>query len=157
MLDEHGFPNLTKSSIESLSEGIAKLQVQLTEAKELLGPIRDGLGGHVRPNNANPDKAKEGVESYETRGLRELAEWPGVVTLNTTTPLGTSYRQFTVTALLFTWVDVRDDKALEKKLEEFQPKVMDVTTSLLAAIDGVLYAFWLAIGVIEPIRATAAR
>jgi hypothetical protein len=137
---------------EVVVERVAELRTQLAQAEELLRPIRNGLGGHVRPNRANPEKDTGATESYDVRGLRTHAEWPGTITRNKTSSIGTSYREFTKIAILFVWPEVMDDVSLMKKLAEFTPRVVQTTAMLQAGIDGVLFAFWLEIGAMEPMR-----
>jgi hypothetical protein len=141
---------LQKSRHDFVVEKIRTLQTLLAEADELLEPFRQGIGGHVRPNNANPER--ETTDAYEVRGLRTLAAWPGTLTLDRNTEFGTSYRDFTKLSILFVWPEVTDDDSLKRKLEVFIPKVGAVASALQAMIDGILYAFWLEIGALDPTR-----
>jgi|CZKU01.1.fsa_nt_gi hypothetical protein len=118
---------------DPLYRGLVDLTNKLNAVETLLRPIRVALGGHVRP--------KEAATGLLTHGSSE-----GHLLVNDLNAYGTSYRDFTYLALLFVWPEVTDLAGLMGKLGTFFQPVMQETVHLLAAIDGVLHAFWLDIG-----------
>lgn len=76
-------------------------------------------------------------------GLLVHGSSEGHLHVNDLNSYGTSYRDFTYLALLFVWPDVTDLPSLMGKLGTFFQPVMQETVHLLAAIDGVLHAFWI--------------
>jgi hypothetical protein len=131
---------------------LRELKTTLDAIEDLLRPVRVALGGHVRPNSANPAKSDAAIESYDVRGLRTYARAEGVVTLNRGAAIGTCYRDFTAFAFYFVWPEATTQAALRAKIEEFVPRVEDAVRQILSAIDGVLYAFWVHVGAMEPGR-----
>ena len=115
---------------DPLYRGLVELTNKLNEFDALVRPIRDALGGHVRP--------KEAAAGLLVHGSSE-----GHLHVNDLNAYGTSYREFTYLALLFVWPDVIDFPSLMGKLDTFFQPVMRETVHLLAAIDGVLNAFWI--------------
>jgi hypothetical protein len=132
-----------------MREPVVALASRLREIEPMIKPLRDALGAHVRPNNANPDKTSE---TYDVLGLRAHAKWEGTITLNRVSLIGTTYREFTQAAYLFAWPDVTDDDALVKHAAEFQPMITRATAEVARAIDGVLYAFWMDLKAFTPLR-----
>jgi hypothetical protein len=128
-------------------QAIVRLTTKLAKVERLLLPIRNSIGAHVRPNDANPDKA---TESYEVRGLRAHGGHRGEIHLNKASAFGTSYREFTRLAPFFCWPEVVDSESLQRKLPEFIQPVVETTRHVIAGIDAVLYAFWLDIRAFPP-------
>lgn len=139
---------------EGLHRGLRDLRKKLGEVDKLLKPIRNSIGGHVRPNDANPKKGADATESIEVQGLRTHWNTPGNLQINRNPPLGTSYRDFTGIALQFAWPEVTEFEHLMTKLTTFFAPLVGATHHLLVAIDAVLYAFWLDIGAVPHPNAT---
>jgi hypothetical protein len=133
-----------------MREPVENLAAELQRIEPMIAPLRDAFGAHVRPNNANPDRKT--TEAYDVRGLRTHANWEATVTLNKLTPIGTTYREFTKMAYLFAWPEVVDEATLMKHATELQPLIAKASADVAAAIDGVLYAFWLDLKAIAPLR-----
>jgi hypothetical protein len=153
VLDTEVGPTLKKSRgplRDVLRKPIAKLSAGLAKIEPTLRPLRDALGAHVRPNDANPDRSNS--ESYDVRGLRAHAEWPAKITFNKLTPVGTSYRGFTAISFLFAWPDVTDHESLLERANTFYEPIAVLSSEVAMAIDGVLYAFWLDLKAIAPMR-----
>ena len=127
---------------------IKEVTKRLDELAKTLEPFRDALGGHVRPNNANQDK--ENVESYDVQGLRNLASWTADIVIDKKTGYGSTYRAFTKSSYLFMWPDAVSQEALGPKMLARYERVAGTGIRVLAAIDGLLYAFWVRIGALMP-------
>lgn len=102
---------------------------EIEAADQLLGPLRNDLGGHVRPAEA-------------LAGLRNHKDWSAVVVRNLASAYRTTYRQFTVVAPLFVWPEVVDQATYAAKHEALATHVPRTVGALVNAIDGLLQAFW---------------
>jgi hypothetical protein len=133
---------------EPLYKSIVKMTHKLDGLSTMLEPIRNSIGAHVRPDDANPAK---GTTPYEVRGLETHKGTRGVIRVNAKGKMyGSSYRDFTKLSFLFAWPDVTDNDTLQSKSQTFVIPLAETTSHLLVAIDAVLYTFWLDIRAIEP-------
>jgi hypothetical protein len=130
-------------------ESILEMTRKLDEVVKALAPIRNSIGAHVRPNDANPEK---GTTPFEVRGLETHKASGGVVRLNGRGQMyGSSFRDFTKLSILFAWPEVTDNVGLRAMAATFIKPLAEATSHLLVAIDAVLYTFWLDIGAIPPL------
>lgn len=131
-----------------LYRNFLELIKKLNSIEKILEPVRNSLGAHVRPEDANPEA---GTESYAVRGLRTHRGMSGEIIVNDAAQFGTSYREFTRYSFLFPWPEVVDGDGLNEKATSFVQPVLETTRHLLAAMDAVLHTSWLDIRAIPPV------
>ncbi len=100
---------------------------------ETLTPLRDALGGHVRPSNAvqGPDKA-----TFEEALLRKFAHWTGPIAIGADNPRLTNFRGLTAAALPAI-LGQDDVSKLEKWHQDLD--ILRVCGDVMAAIVYVAY------------------
>lgn len=106
------------------------VEEELSDLNDLLGPLRNQLGGHVRPGEV-------------VAGLRAHKDWRAVIVRNAASSYATTYRQFTMISPLFVWPEVIDRATYEAKHEALAIAVPKAVGALLSGIDGLLQAFWI--------------
>lgn len=108
-----------------------------------LANVRNALGAHVRPQNA--EGAEEGVEG---RVLANHPKLEGTVHILGPTR-DVSYRELSTTALLFAWPDADDDEKIEQRNVELQQAVLGSTGDVFRIVDALLGVHWWKHGVID--------
>lgn len=131
VLRQREFANFVKSWKESVLPGkVKELAAELDRLHALLGELRNGLGGHVRPGET-------------VAGLRNHKDWTATIVRNTASAYATTYRQFTQIATLLVWADVTDQETFAAKHEALATAIPRTVGELLNGIDGLLHAFWM--------------
>jgi hypothetical protein len=108
---------------------VDEIAAELEALNDLLGELRNGLGGHVRPKET-------------AMGLQTHKDWTAKITRNRGSAYATTYRQFTQIATLFVWSEVVDQETFAAKHEALSKAIPQAVVTLLNGIDGLLQAFW---------------
>lgn len=141
-----------KAAKKPEDEAMKKLAPSLREAinivnshREELERLRDSIGAHVRPQNA--DKANPGVEK---RVLEQLANMAGTIRTNHSSLANVSFRELSVNSLLFAWPDADDDAKIIAKHEALQKAIFAAAPEVLNVIDSLLLRHFWKHGMVEP-------
>lgn len=89
------------------------------DANDRLQPIRDALGAHVRPSNAQQPKVDPTPEVLRAHGQFEYD-----VTLDMETGSTTRFCGVTAATYLFVWAEVRTEEDYEKRRNALHPTIL---------------------------------
>jgi len=144
----HELSTLVKASsdeaMKALGPHLREAISRVVAVEDVLRPLRDSLGAHVRPSNADKNEV-----SVEARVLRNHPLLEGSVPVLQSTK-ETSYRNLSQTSLLFAWPDADDDSTLEAKHVALQQAVLSAAGDVMRVADAVLVYHWWRVGAVEP-------
>jgi hypothetical protein len=120
----------------------------LDEARPVLEPIRNTVGAHVRPANADPGRDAEEL-TVEAQVLGYHASYPVHVRVDFKEPQRMSFRGLTIVSTFFAWPDSTDLAAVLERHKDLRKHLMLGARSLLGAISLLLVDFWIKIGAVE--------
>jgi hypothetical protein len=124
---------MSPTFLEAVENTVQAIEVAAAAVK----PLRDGLGAHVRPSNAMEDNRDPTPDVIRLHGATEFN-----LTLDMHNGRSTSFREMTVSALLFAWPDVVDVPHLERRHGELASTVIPSLHRMFHAIDMLLYLHW---------------
>ncbi len=146
----HDVAKLLKSpaddALRLLSPHIKEVTATVAEAATVLKPIRDALGGHVRPQAASGGEFPDVVRTV----LKNHPTWEGTARIDLNEPRKGTYRELTVSALLFAWPHASQDQDVEREHEALQKAVVGTVPKIVRAIDSLLIHHWIILGLLKP-------
>lgn len=132
-------------------EAMKKLAPSLREAINIvhshrgeLERLRDSIGAHVRPQNADKDP------DVEKRVLEQLPNMAGTIRMNHSSLANVSYRELSGNSLLFAWPDADDDAKIVAKHEALRTAIFAAVPEVFSVIDSLLARHFWKHGMIEP-------
>ena len=108
-----------------------------------LEDVRNALGAHVRPQNV-----EGAADDVEGKVLANHPKLEGTIHILGPTK-DVSYRELSITALLFAWPDADDDEKIEQRNVQLQQAVLQSTGDVLRTIDALLGIHWWKHGAID--------
>jgi hypothetical protein len=134
----------TTDTMRKLAPLLRKAIKTVGKRRRALEALRNPIGAHVRPRNA--DKSID----VEKKVLRQHPQFGGTAWIHPTELLKTSYRGLSQGALLLAWPDADDDERLESKQNELRAAIFETVPDLLQCIDALLMRHWWKHGLVEP-------
>jgi hypothetical protein len=133
--------DLLKGLVPHLRKTIAAIESQ----EPVLLPIRDALGGHVRPQSAG----RAGM-SVERTVLKNAPNLQGAFRVSFGDVRLTSFRELTSAAIFFAWPDVDDNQKSEESHAKLSAAIFSSILLVLRSIDSLLVRHWWSLGVVTP-------
>ncbi len=137
--DIFNMPAVLKKVPKELHEDFKNSINAVNTAYEVLKPIRDGLGGHVRPKNAvqaqrKGDPIRDAIRSHGD----EVCE----VQIDTVTGQHTDLRGLSHHAFLFIFPEVKTIQEYLAKMGEILDQLGNSLHEIVHGIDALLYIHW---------------
>jgi hypothetical protein len=120
----------------------------LDEARPILEPIRNTVGAHVRPSNADPGRAAEEL-TVEAEVIGHHASYPVHVRIDFKTPEQMTFRGLTVVSTFFAWPEAKDFPAVIERHKELRKHLMLAGRSLLGTLGVLLVDYWVNVKAID--------
>jgi hypothetical protein len=128
-----------------LAPHIAHVRRQVEASHAVLSPIRNGLGAHMRPQNA--DSSSPTVFADVLRAFPALA---GQASIDLERISDSAFHELAVNALVFAWPDVTSDGDHETRQDALQKAIFNAVPKVMGAIDALLVRHWWHLGLLKP-------
>ena len=132
-------------AIQALAPVLRNTIEAVVDAAKVVEPIRNAVGAHVRPQNANP-KGPDVVHEV----LCNQPGHRGTATIDLASIRNTSYRGMSSVALAFAWPTARTDEEIGACHDKLRDAVFAAVPKLLHAVDFLLAYHWMTLGVLVP-------
>jgi hypothetical protein len=139
-------------------EAMARLAPHIREAVkvvavavEAIKPLRNVVGAHVRPQNADPQgpKADRPRPPVEAQVLRNAAGSEVAALVSLWDSGATTFRGLTVLAPVLPWPEDASDQAMARRHEVLSRAIRKATGNVLAVIDALLLRHWWNLGLLK--------
>ncbi len=142
----HG--NRQRAESPKLHSLISRAREAVVAVREVIEPVRNGLGAHIRPAYVAPDRDKS-LPSVEETLFRNHGNHPASVTLDFRNSQRTSFRGATFLAPLMAWPDIEDWNATLEKHLELRHAIMAGARSMVGSIEIILAEWRNELGIIK--------
>jgi hypothetical protein len=127
-----------------LAPHIKDVIANVEQVVQTLDPIRNAIGAHMRPQNADSDGP-----CVESRVLQNLPNLAGEATVSFGTLDQTTFRKISMNALLFAWPDIDTDEKHEQRHDELHSALTSSVPGVLRSIDALLVRHWWHLGLLK--------